>query len=811
MMIRLLINLRRINEEDIMSTPDIHATSESVTQPTSQKNTRLEQPQLGGFLNRRLNLGVKLPLFAIILLSLAFVVSTFLSVSATRTALIDTLKNELGTQTESEAEIIRGHLIWTRGVALDLAATAESVNYDEETILKSIRSTLERNEQIFGSTIAYEPYKFNPELYYWSPYYNRVSNIGLEFTQLGNPVYDYFKWDWYTLPKRNRAPVLSPPYFDLGGGNIWMVTWSAPFFDETGNVKGVATADIAFSQVQDLVENIEVGQGGYAFLLDSNGTVLGISQNGWGYYESMLDSMLTDTGSAKSRNWDKVVQEMLNGKTGFIEATDPQGKPVFVAFIPVGLETGWSLALAFPQDEILEKASAPQNTLILYSSVTVVVFGLLLYLLTRSITQPLRRLTRHASQMSAERLQLVGDKLTEAIEIRTGDELEDLAEAFNEMSHDLAQALENLEEKVADRSRHLERRSLELETIAEVAREITIIHDLNTLLNVSANLIRERFKYYHVGIFLVDERGEFAVLRAASSVAAGQMFEQNYKLKVGQEGLVGSVTRTGQAHIALDVGTDAIHFQNPFLPLTRSEITLPLRSRGVTFGALDIQAEVQAAFSEQDVKVLQLLADQLAAAIENAQLVQQVEETFAELNKTYRQQTQSAWHASINQYEHPGYEYDGLLVRPVPQQLPGGLLKRLENGEPIILMEDNKRKESNTGTTLMVPLKVLNQVIGVIGLERKDPDHLWTDEEVAIAQAIANRAGITLENARLLEESQRRAIKERTIFDATERISSAANIENILYTTAEEIERVLGSSEVILQLNNDNASSTNEN
>ncbi|MBV5350214.1 GAF domain-containing protein, partial [bacterium] len=318
------------------------------------------------------------------------------------------------------------------------------------------------------------------------------------------------------------------------------------------------------------------------------------------------------------------------------------------------------------------------------------------------------RLTQHASHFSSEKLQLVEGELKEAIQIRTNDELEDLSEAFNQMSHDLAQTFEILEEKVADRTRHLERRSLELETIAEVAREITIIHDLSTLLNVSSNLIRERFKYYHVGIFLVDERGEFAILRAASSVAANQMLEQHYRLKVGQEGLVGNVTRTGQAHIALDVGSDAIHFQNPFLPQTRSEITLPLRSRSVTIGALDIQTDIQSAFSEQDVKVLQLLADQLSAAIENAQLVQQVNQTLAELNNTYQLQTQNVWQTAIDQNERPAYEYDGIQVRSVPQNLPDNLLQQLENGEPIIIRANDEQNNSHTKTTLMVPLMVLH-------------------------------------------------------------------------------------------------------
>ncbi len=781
-----------------MSTPPIRTSSKS----------KIFSP--GVFFKRRVNLDVKLPVMVILLLSLAFTISTFLSVRATRTALIASLKNELVTQAESKAEVIRANLIWTRGTAIDLSAAAEALELDEEESKNVITKILSPNEQVVGSTIAYEPYKFKPDIQYWAPYYSRTDNGKLQFTQLGTPENNYPAQDWYRLAKDSNSIILSPPYFDIGGAKIWMVTWSVPFYERSGELRGIATADIAFSQTQEIVSQIKVGQKGYAFLLDPNGKILGIGENAGGDYEPMETSMRNAAHSLKAKGWGNLVNSMLEGNAGFAEVTDPQGKSMFVAHQPIGMNTGWSLGLAFPQDEVLREASKPQNTLILYSGLTVVVFGILLYILTRSITQPLRRLTLHASELSAEKLQLAEGKLKESIEIRTGDELEDLAEAFNGMSHDLAQAIENLEEKVADRSRNLERRSLELETVAEVAREITIIHDLDTLLNVAANLIRERFKYYHVGIFLVDERGEFAVLRAASSVAAGQMLEQNYKLKVGQEGLVGNVTRTGQAHIALDVGKDAIHFQNPLLPMTRSEITLPLRSRSVTIGALDIQAEFEAAFSEQDVKVLQLLADQLAAAIENAQLVRQVEKAYTELNKAYSLQTQNAWRSSINQYEHPAYEYDGMQVRPIPASLPGNLQKQLENGEPIVVQENSEYKESGKKSVLMIPLKVLDQVIGVVGLERDEPSHVWTDEEISIAQAAAIRAGITLENARLLEESQRRAIKERTIFDATERVGSALNVENILYTAAEEIERILGSSEVILQFNNDNASSTNQ-
>ena len=223
---------------------------------------------------------------------------------------------------------------------------------------------------------------------------------------------------------------------------------------------------------------------------------------------------------------------------------------------------------------------------------------------------------------------------------------------------------------------------------------------------------------------------------------------------------------------------------------------------------MDIHASNNTSLGEREINTLKLLADQLAAAIENAQLAQQIEGTLNTLTNTSRSQTQQIWRTAIDQRERPAYEYDGLQVRAVPQNLPANLLKQLESGKPIVFKQNGKVNDegNKSKNTLLIPLLVLNQVIGVIGLEQEDPNRSWTDEEIAIAQAAANRTALTLENARLLEESQRRATKERTIFNATARIGSAMNIENILHTTAEEIERVLNSSEVILQFTNDKKS-----
>ncbi|GAB4541096.1 MAG: hypothetical protein Fur002_08930 [Anaerolineales bacterium] len=746
-------------------------------------------------------LGVKLPAIGILLLILALTFSTYLSAQTTEAALVHTLQRELSAQAETKAEVLRDTLEASRSAAVDLAAAAAVTKYDENGIGQAIQSVLTYNERLLGAAIAYEPSQFRQGIYYWAPSYTRAPDGTFEFTQLGNPLYNYFAWEWYTLPKALEKPVLSTPHQVNGS---WAVTWSAPFYNaSSGEFRGVATADALFSQIEEQVKSISVGENGYAMLLDPQGVILGVGEKG-GYYQTMENSMLKLSRASQAKGWEQVVTAMLANKPGFTAATDLQNRPMYVAYAPIGLGTGWSLALAYPQEELQAQVDQARNTLVQYALLVIAVFGAVMYIFTLGLTQPIKRLTRHAREAAARELQVAHGKLIEPINIHTNDEIEELAEAFNRMAGNVSQAVETLEEKVALRTADIERNALEFATIAEVARDITIIRDLKTLLNVSVNLIRERFAYYHVGIFLVDERGEYAVLRAASSHAAEQMLAQNYKLKVGQEGMVGSVTRSGRAYISLDVGADAVHFENPYLPDTHSEITLPLRSHSVTIGALDIQTTKQSAFDERDLKILQLLADQIAAAIENAQLTEQVEKAVKQSGAFYRTQMRQGWQADLKKRERAAFEYDGLQVSPIPANLPETLLKRIQAGKAVILKE--KTASQSEKKTLLVPLRLQEQTIGVIGLEQEDPSHVWTEEELGLVEAAANRAALTLENTRLLEESQRRAIKERAIFEATEKIGSALDVENILQATAEEIERILNSAEVTLQFSADKKS-----
>jgi GAF domain-containing protein/HAMP domain-containing protein len=630
--------------------------------------------------------------------------------------------------------------------------------------------------------------------------------------------YNESKEAYFTLVKNSEKPIVTAVTYS--DDKTTSITFAAKILNiNTGRYVGSLRVKYKSSVLQDVIlESVGPSADVSVLLLDQLNIRMADSQNPELILKSIVPLDLTDYLVAVDtrRFLDIPREEQATNYTDFdLMLGNAVNQPFFRADITpdiLGDDTiavafmqtqPWTVAYSRPTSIFLadaQKQTRANITLIIAMSIIILIIAVLV---ARSLTNPIIALVKITNLISQ------GDLKARA-KITTSDEIGLLASAFNSMADQLQSTLVGLEQRVNERTADLQKSTQELETIAVVAREISIIRDIDTLLKVSVELIRERFGYYHVGIFLVDERGEFAILRAASSIAANKMLEQNYRLKVGQEGLVGKVTRTGQAHIALDVGTDATHFQNPFLPKTRSEIALPLRNRSITIGALDIQTDTQSAFSEQDIRVLQLLADQLSAAIENAQLAQQVNETLDELSNAYQLQTQNVWRSAINQYERPGYEYDGIQVRSVPQNLPESLLQQLEKGEPIITGANGDQDNSHPKTTLMVPLTVLHQVIGVIGLEQEDPGHVWTDEEISIAQAAANRAGITLENARLLKESQRRATKERAIFDATAHVGSALDIRNILHTAAEEIERILGDSEVVLQINNDNVSSTNE-
>ena len=274
------------------------------------------------------------------------------------------------------------------------------------------------------------------------------------------------------------------------------------------------------------------------------------------------------------------------------------------------------------------------------------------------------------------------------------------------------------------------------------------------------------------------------------------MLERHHRLKLGV-GVVGFCAQTGQPRIALDVGADAVFFNNPDLPNTRSEAALPMKSRGETIGVLDVQSTEAGAFSSEDLQVLTALANQVSITLENARLLTETRAALLQVQEVYNEFTRAEWSRTIQQAEQLGFRYQTGRIEMLEDALQNPeVISAVESGE---VMAGHANGSAEKRAAVAVPVKLRGQIIGVLHVESNDPQRQWQADEVSLVQAVAERAAFAMENARLFQDARRRAAKERMISEASARISSALNIENILRTTAEELERVLGGSEILIQ------------
>ena len=359
----------------------------------------------------------------------------------------------------------------------------------------------------------------------------------------------------------------------------------------------------------------------------------------------------------------------------------------------------------------------------------------------RWILTPLRQLAEGAAIVGA------GD-LAYEIPAQSSDEFGFLARSFNDMARRLQDLVASLEQQVAERTSDLEKKSRQLEAVAFVSREVANIRSVPLFLEATVAEISRRFGHYHTGIFLIDDKREWAVLQAASSEGGQRMLSRRHRLRVGQQGIVGAVAHTGKAHIALDVGADAVWFDNPDLPDTHSEIGLPLKDlEGQVTGVLDVQSVETEAFSAEDIETLQLLADQLSVVLRNAQLFESTQSALSQLEDLQWSYSREGWARIMNQGRPRAYEYDSVSVQPVlplpvPQVLSDGTFPRQ------MAMTDG-------AAALLEPMRYRDQTIGLVTLS--DPQRVWTAEERGLVQSVIDQVGIALENARLFEETQNTA------------------------------------------------------
>lgn len=533
-----------------------------------------------------------------------------------------------------------------------------------------------------------------------------------------------------------------------------------------------------------------------------------------------------------------------------ISSVSAGGKSYSILSLPLRDFSGATIGVVDIVTDRTSSAAALQSQLTIF--VVVSLFGLIvggfgLTYITRRVLQPIRLLTETATAIAR------GDLQSELPEATGHDEIAQLFQSFGSMTRQLRGLLGNMEQRVSERTQDLEQRSLQLRVAAEVARDITARPQLSSeqtgethlialhdLLNDAVELIHRRFNFYFVGIFLVEdwERTETeaeqaqsqqpekgygerrAILRAAA-LAKGessgerqrQIMAKGLRLAIYDprravdsgglhqdlaEGAAGSTARIGmigmaiglgEARISMDVSKESAYIQEPLLAETRSEIALPLRLGRNVIGALDVQSDQISAFQEADMTVLQIIADQLAIAMQNARLIQQLNQTVRELEQASGQMSEQGWSEFISSASGGqviGYRYsqEGL------QAITGKQSSILEGPG-----------------TLQAPIQLRGKTIGWLRLrpqrEQTSSDGGRTQEQAelfSLAQEAAARLSLVLESTRLLQDAQRRAVSEQLVSQIGGQVRATLDIDNVLRTAVEQIGRTLNIDEVDLRL-----------
>ncbi|MFQ6100424.1 MAG: GAF domain-containing protein [Anaerolineae bacterium] len=383
----------------------------------------------------------------------------------------------------------------------------------------------------------------------------------------------------------------------------------------------------------------------------------------------------------------------------------------------------------------------------------------------------------------------------------------------------------------------LQRRSAQLQTAAEVSRAASSILDLNELIQQVVDLVRERFGLYYAGLFLVDQTGEWtgepgkwAVLRAGTGEAGRQMLEQGHRLEIGGTSMIGWCIANKQARVALDVGEEAVRFENPLLPETRSEVALSLISHGRIIGALTIQSSQEAAFSEEDILVLRTMADQLANAVQNARLFEEAHiraEELAVLNELAQALTARLDVEEVLDEAYRGvsrlvdttnlyialYDPDkdevtfalsvtaGEVEKPYLTRRAGhGLTEYvIRNRQSLLIRENVVEWLEEMGIELIgpvayswlgVPLLVGERVLGVMAVQSYTTPCAYDEHDRDLLTAVASQAAVAIQNARLFEEARGRAERLALLNRIARAVGATLRLDDLLETVYREISSV---------------------
>jgi GAF domain-containing protein/HAMP domain-containing protein len=539
-----------------------------------------------------------------------------------------------------------------------------------------------------------------------------------------------------------------------------LVTLAVPLVHPGSGAAGVLLAEARMTHIWDLVADFETARGEDVYIVDSNRQVV-----------AHRNSTLALRGLTYAAPVENGMYPGLHGSRALLasEFIQPGGQ-VFTIVAEKKLANAFGLSIELAVIMLIVIVAAAR----LAVSVS--------KMQVRRVVAPLEELALTAQAIAA-------GNLSRRVDVHGQNELSQLALSFRQLQKNLHLSRAELEEytqklelNVASRTKELERRTNQLQTTAELGGAVSTLRSLDDLLQTAAVLISQRFGFYHVGIFLLDAAGKYAVLRASNSPGGQRMLQRGHQLKVGEQGIVGFVTTARTPRIALDVGVDAVFFNNRDLPHTRSEIALPLLVGGKLLGILDVQSEQPNAFTKEDSEILQILASQVAAAIQNSLLYEESQAALERVSQAYGELSGRAWQNLLRAMPDLGYVCSAEdVLTPASKEWTPELWQACQAGK-VVAADPH---------TLAVPISIRGRVNGAIRLRKSTDTGAWNTEEITLIQTLTDQLGVALESARLYQETQRRAEREKLAGEITAHLRASNDPQIILQTAVRELRSAL--------------------
>lgn len=742
-----------------------------------------------------LSLNTKLLLVIVAIVSLSTAAVAFLSVNRTRQSLLEIARQNLASAASQAADEIIDYLTSNlvtveREAALPvfgeyLAAPPEDRSpirlAEIATLLNSLASQENELDPILAGQDTTQAYLL-------------LDKDGrLIASTAAEPDVDFSDQAYYLQAVEQDRPVVSAlKITGLPGGAVQeSVHFSAPV-KQYGRLVGVLVMRSDARALQTLLQasNAAAGEGSYGLLVDEHQIRLAHGLSPDLLYTTVTPlSRLFATGLQADGLLPPGDVEQFHTNIPELEAglrsaarlpdftfDDPaSGERYLASSIPV-THTPWLLAYVQPEASLLDPVEAQTRWIEILALGIAGLAALAAGGLARGLSLPIQRLTQAAQQVSA------GD-LSARAPVEAEDEVGQLAQSFNRMTGRIQALIANLEERVRERTLELERRSRFLEGSVQVGKAAVSLLDPQELIKTSVDLIREHFGLYYVGLFLSDEPGEWAVLRAGTGAAGEAMLRRGHRLKIDENSMIGWCITNSSARVALEASEDQVRMVAPELPETRSEAAIPLRSRGRILGALSVQSIQPRAFDDQALAVFQTMADQLAVALDNARLYTASQESLESIRRVSAATTRQAWSELLSASGPVGY------VSSEQGVLPAG-----ETGQPGAARPEDPegdREPGSRGEPLSIPITVRGQVVGALDTYKPGQEGSWEEDEISLLQSLAEQLGVALDTARLYQESRRRAERERLAAEITARLRSSNDPKTILQTAVTELRQAL--------------------